>query len=664
MAVVNNLYPPVIESFMPAFLVDSEVESKNTCRVYFSLSLFNTTEEIKNCQVTVRNQKTNLSALNPDKYPSEVMITDLKTDINRQTDDKYYIDLKPEDMVNNNFIIDQYYKVQIRFTDNEAEDPPISAETQPIDEWLANNMKHFSEWSTVCLIRGISVPVLTLQDYESGSVTDIYNTIANVQVLGQLSFADENETETLRSYNIVLYNSEDKKLIDSGEIYTSDYSDVNSINYPLNYSFEVDNTYYFKVTYTTQNLYTETHTFYIYVMQAETKELKTVVRAWTDEENGRIALKIDRSRAYGAYTGQIIIRRTDSRSNFTVWEDLHTQAFNSAPYISMIWYDYTLESGIWYKYGVQGIDENGARTPMVEFRNSVMLLLDHMFLTAGDKQLKIKFNPQISSYRKVVSESKTDTIGGKYPIIKRNGDVYYTSFPISGIIAAAMDEEGIFETKESLYGDSKVYYDEYNETNNIKDYNDFIFEKFFRDKVEKFLYDDNAKLFRSPSEGNILVRLMNVNFTPNQQLGRRIWTFSAEAYEIDECNLDNYDKYNIYTRVSPTIGISANGSSLMPIRRIVFINDESEFPVVGKEQVLYIYDSQIYIWSEEDNKYNPISIPEWDKEITPIDPSSVTASNHELFTDGNSLYQWDELAEDYVLISEPLYNQELHDKGE
>ena len=318
MAVVNNLYPPVVDTFMPAFLINSNVESKNNCRVYFSLSLFNTTAEIKNCQVTVRNQKTNLSALNPDKYPSEVMITDLKTDINRKTDDRYYIELTPSDMVNNNFIIDQYYKVQIRFTDMEAEDPPISVDSQPIDEWLADNMKHFSEWSTVCLIRGISVPILSLQDYESGSVTDIYNTIANVQVLGELSFADPDETETMRSYNIVLYDDNDKKLIDSGEIYTSDYSNVNSINYSLNYSFEVDNTYYFKVTYTTQNLYTETLTFYVYILQAETKELKTVVRAWADEENGRIALKIDRSRAYGSYTGQVLVRRTDSRSNFTV----------------------------------------------------------------------------------------------------------------------------------------------------------------------------------------------------------------------------------------------------------------------------------------------------------------------------------------------------------
>jgi len=658
MAVTTNIYPPIVDTFMPAFLIDSDSERKNICRVYFSLSLFNTTSQIKNCQVTVRNQSTNQSALNPDKYPSEVMITDLKTDLTKVTDDKYYIDIKPSDMVNEDFIIDQYYKVQIRFTDLDAEDPPITEDSQPIDEWLADNLMHFSEWSTVCLVRGISVPKLALQDYESGSITDIYNTIANVQVLGELTFANEDETETLRSYNVVLYDNDDNKLIDSGEIYTSNFSNVNEINYPLNYSFEVDNTYYFKVTYTTQNLYTETVTFYVYVLQAETKDLKTVVRAWADEENGRIALKLDRSRAYGSFTGQIILRRTDSKSNFTVWEDLHVQAYNAAPYIQLIWYDYTIESGIWYKYGVQGVDESGARTPMVTFREPVMLLLDHMFLTAEDRQLKIKYNPQVSSFKKVVSESKTDTIGSKYPYIRRNADVYYSSFPISGIIAAAMDEDGIFTTKEELYGDTEGYYEEYNENNNISAHQDFIYERFFREKVEEFLYADGAKLFRSPSEGNILVRLMDINLTPNQQLGRRIWSFTATAYEIDECTVDNYDAYGIYTRNSAVIGTTSDGSALMPIRRIVFIDDASEFPVIGKEHIVYIYDTQIYIWDEEKRVYKLVSVPTWNTEHGNIDPSTAIGSQNELFTDGESLYQWNSISEDYDIISEPIYNQE------
>ena len=294
----------------------------------------------------------------------------------------------------------------------------------------------------------------------------------------------------------------------------------------------------------------------------------------------------------------------------------------------------------------------------VTFREPVMLLLDHMFLTAEDRQLKIKYNPQVSSFKKVVSESKTDTIGSKYPYIRRNADVYYSSFPISGIIAAAMDEDGIFTTKEELYGDTEGYYEEYNENNNISAHQDFIYERFFREKVEEFLYADGAKLFRSPSEGNILVRLMDINLTPNQQLGRRIWSFTATAYEIDECTVDNYDAYGIYTRNSAVIGTTSDGSALMPIRRIVFIDDASEFPVIGKEHIVYIYDTQIYIWDEEKRVYKLVSVPTWNTEHGNIDPSTAIGSQNELFTDGESLYQWNSISEDYDIISEPIYNQE------
>ena len=60
-----------------------------------------------------------------------------------------------------------------------------------------------------------------------------------------------------------------------------------------------------------------------------------------------------------------------------------------------------------------------------------------------------------------------------------------------------------------------------------------------------FLYSDQPKLFRSTPEGNILVRLTDVNLTPNQQLGRMIYDFSCTATEIGECSIENYKLYQI-----------------------------------------------------------------------------------------------------------------------
>ena len=45
---INGLYPPVINTtYMPAFLVDSGDTVKDTCRVYSSISQYNSLEDIK-----------------------------------------------------------------------------------------------------------------------------------------------------------------------------------------------------------------------------------------------------------------------------------------------------------------------------------------------------------------------------------------------------------------------------------------------------------------------------------------------------------------------------------------------------------------------------------------------------------------------------------------
>jgi hypothetical protein len=53
---------------------------------------------------------------------------------------------------------------------------------------------------------------------------------------------------------------------------------------------------------------------------------------------------------------------------------------------------------------------------------------------------------------------------------------------------------------------------------------------------------------------------MDVQFQPNQTLGRRLWSFSATAYEIDACNIENYNKYNIMSnKVDNAEGVSIGG---------------------------------------------------------------------------------------------------------
>jgi hypothetical protein len=65
---------------------------------------------------------------------------------------------------------------------------------------------------------------------------------------------------------------------------------------------------------------------------------------------------------------------------------------------------------------------------------------EDMLLWDGERQLNIRFNPKVSSFKQTILETKQDTIGGKYPMFYRNGQVGYKDFPISGLISMLMDD--------------------------------------------------------------------------------------------------------------------------------------------------------------------------------------------------------------------------------
>ena len=147
---------------------------------------------------------------------------------------------------------------------------------------------------------------------------------------------------------------------------------------------------------------------------------------------------------------------------------------------------------------------------------------DDIFLTANDQILRIRFDQSVDSFAITTIENKTETIGSKYPYISKNGSIYYKSFNISGLIVSLMDDiNGINASKEDIYKENNDKYEEFNEENEIDSYRDYIYERNFRDKVIEFLYKNQVKLFRSLTEGNILVKLMNISLTPKreQELG-------------------------------------------------------------------------------------------------------------------------------------------------
>jgi hypothetical protein len=82
---------------------------------------------------------------------------------------------------------------------------------------------------------------------------------------------------------------------------------------------------------------------------------------------------------------------------------------------------------------------------------------EHAYLYDGTRQLKIKFDPKVSSFKNTILESKMDTIGSKHPFIFRNGNVSYKEFPISGLISFQMDEDNLFYEKSFDFDQQRTF---------------------------------------------------------------------------------------------------------------------------------------------------------------------------------------------------------------
>lgn len=530
----NNLYPPIFKkSYVPAFV--------GKCRIYFSISIYNSLTNINQnaVQVIVQNQKTNQSVLKHSLYPSGIKITSLGIDNEIQNDEKYYIEIGDSD-IEGKFNFNEYYKVQIRFSQSDVETPSNSI---GIDNWLNNNLIKFSQWSTVVLIKPISEPILSLKNFNlNATSTTITN--SDLTILGIVQPSLTGDKEGFKSYRIFIYDENNVLLEDSKNKY---FQDSNEIQYNCKYNFESGNSYILKIQILTENLYFMQKSINFQVNYATYEDFEATIVAEIDK-NAACAIVTLNNNILAELGTNIVIRRTSSKNNFTFWEDVYTTLIPPNSKLDLIWKDFTIESGVWYKYSVVKRNKQNFRSVPIEIEKPIMGIFEDIFLTTSTHQLKIRFDPQINNYSRVVSESLTETIGSKYPFIRRNGKVNYRTFAISGTISYFCDlqQNLMHSAHEDLYGeDSKNLYEQYNINNNINLYNDIIQEKEFREKVIDFLYDNNAKLYKSATQGNIIVKLMNITLTPNNTLSRQIYSFNCTAYEIDEFNYQNCVKYNI-----------------------------------------------------------------------------------------------------------------------
>lgn len=491
----------------------------------------------------------------------------------------------------------EIYKIQLRLSPKKYVDEPIGEEI-----WLNENAGLFSQQSRTCVVKPIGhvyveIPVL---DFNSDNPVDPYirKTVyaSTLDILGK--FYEYSGKEKLYSFNVQVYEGNDLKvdklLEDSGEQFTNNQTEPNEFKYLCKTEFKDLEYYTIKFKFTTQNQFIfETQTIImislayvdlsginIYTVEdldkhrIPTKEedpqgyydsLRDALGSTSvheEQEEGRVGLKLFSTNTSPFY-GSFYLRRASSKDDFKYWYDiklitLKDTKINNFPII----YDYTIESGVQYKYGIQYVDRDGYRGIMycdTEDREGVKREFEYSYLLGPDnQQLKLMFNNTMQNYKIQVLDSKTETIGAKYPRVTRNGAVQYKIFPIEGLISTWMDENKTFCTKKDIYKYEDVVqaYQNYDieDIINLPGYNEklsipqsqynYTYERDFRDKVFEFLHDGKPKLFKSPTEGNVIVRLMDINCTPVQSLDRMLYSFTSNGNEIADNTVENYIKYH------------------------------------------------------------------------------------------------------------------------
>lgn len=317
-----------------------------------------------------------------------------------------------------------------------------------------------------------------------------------------------------------------------------------------------------------------------------------------------------------AITGNFILVRASSEDGFSSWREIYKFTLANNYPMMTLWKDFTIQQGYSYKYAIQAYNSKGVYSNRLECKyyaceqderedditrqnwnaepadplentnliwhylqdidgtptkDGLPVDFEDAFLYDGERQLKIRYNPKISSFKTTMLEAKVDTIGGKYPFIFRNGSVEYKEFPISGLITMLMDENSLFmegqqdellrrvhticppyhktDDEWTKYTGETIGESRQRQEKQISgsrtglNAENFRKEREFKMAVLDWLNNGQPKLFRSPGEGNFIVRLMNVSLSPNDTLGRMLHTFQCTAYEVAEYDFSNLEKY-------------------------------------------------------------------------------------------------------------------------
>ena len=549
-----QLYPPIIPATLDAmYKVDNE---GIFIKIPFELNRAVSANQIYNFRIQIKTPFTNkILGTYPIKNIENYNIID--SSIQEMVENRLvegYLPNIPE------LIYGEYYKIQLAF---------INADLATEEQTREATDGYYS---TVATIKYTVQPTVNIENLDAEAEVNPFT----YTFQGNFN-NDEEPTETRSSYCFEIFSNFEGESTPEDLIQSSGWLIRDPNKKQDTYTFDdIEGCTIYKLKYsvkTINNLIVESP--YYRIEQAEVasdieQDYDVIVENNFDNAyviariQPKESLSLDPQNVNGMFR---LLRRSSLEDRFIEVGRKHIVLNNDNHYTEEF-RDFLIEQGETYVYKVQQYNDHNIysikkpNTAAGEVPAIITVDFEDSFLWDGEKQLKLRFNPKVSSFKIDRQEQKMETSGSQFPFFTRNGKIAYHEFPISGLCSYLMDEEQLFmkDNELGLINDPITISDARQQTahssdedsaqrrgrtTNLVNYN-FLAERRFKNKVLEWLGNGKPKFYKSPSEGNFIVRLMNPSLSPEDKTSRMIHNFSATAYELMEINSKNILENKFY----------------------------------------------------------------------------------------------------------------------
>lgn len=638
-----KLYPPIISGTLPAFYTDGTV-TKIT--VPFSMNKAVNTRNIRGFSLKIKTAYSNTYIATLENI-NNFNLTSNEVIFYWDNSDENLSKIKPG----------QFLKAQLAYIN--------------IDE---NDIKTIGYYSTVGVIKYTDKPILTINEFEfeNNSNEDDFNKIRTFcsTCTGIYTPGEDDKSERPYQYQFLLLDENDKEVENSGWLLHNNELDIGD-TYTFKSKMEVLTIYKVQYNVKTINNLNESVEYQCLIPEEKINN-PLILNAENVYEEGYVNLffskKLNASLNNDDIPYVIDIYREEYGTNNQCF--IYRVKIEDDNDLNWSFQDFTIEQGITYlyyfKYNKNGYHSQiyGEKKDGIEYPVQITADFEDMFLYDGQKQIKLRFNPKVSSFKINHLEQKTDVIGNRYPIFFRNNIVEYKEFPISGLISYHLDDNELF-IQDSLqelgiqrnilerlgtnhdYDENSPFSTEQgkyfnSQSSSVKSLNlisnNIKAERLFKMKLLDWLGNGEIKLFKSPSEGNYLIRLMNISLSPEDKLNRMLHTFSCTAYEAKEFNFENLEELGF-------INIDQNIQIETINKNIYYLKKDVEFYPTVTSNSDQINSDEIY------DGANQIIRKKWHAGFTSIENSDLqTVIKSNLFIkEKTAIEKQDSMTDEYII---------------